>query len=535
MRTYAEDFSTLETPQSEPIPGKDQVENQAGGHSFAVDMWVRLDRFLILGNEGGSYYANERKMTGENATSILECIKADGKRTVDRIAEISIAGRAPKNDPAVFALAMCAGKGDQETRRYALAFLSKVCRIGTHLFQFLENVKQFRGWGRMLRRGVARWYLSKEPKQLAYQVTKYKQRAGWSHRDVLRQAHPKAEGELNIILKYAADKLPVTECLQGKGDGAEYLAVCEQVQHADKERVADLVRQHRLPREVIPTEMLNEPMIWDAMLDAGMPMTALIRNLATMTRLGVLSQLGKQAALVCEQIIDAELLKKARVHPITLLSALRTYSAGHGIRGQHTWKPVGQIIDALDEAFPLAFDAVEPTGKRWMLALDVSGSMSIGDIAGVPGLTPRDASAAMALVTASTEPNHWITGFSTHMVDLNITPRQRLDNAIRAVSGLPFAGTDCAQPMLHALKKDVPIDVFVVYTDSETWHGRIHPCQALQMYRQKMGIPAKLIVVGMVANDFSIADPDDAGMMDIVGFDTAVPNLMSDFALQGEG
>jgi 60 kDa SS-A/Ro ribonucleoprotein len=45
-----------------------------------------------------------------------------------------------------------------------------------------------------------------------------------------------------------------------------------------------------------------------------------------------------------------------------------------------------------------------------------------------------------------------------------------------------------------------------------------------------MGISAvKLIVVGMMANGFSIADPDDGGMLDVVGFDTATPQLIGDF------
>ena len=71
-------------------------------------------------------------------------------------------------------------------------------------------------------------------------------------------------------------------------------------------------------------------------------------------------------------------MRKARVHPIALLSALRTYAAGRGVRGKHTWTPVGQIVDALDAAFYTAFENVEPTGKRLLLALDVSGSMTSG-------------------------------------------------------------------------------------------------------------------------------------------------------------
>jgi len=91
-------------------------------------------------------------------------------------------------------------------------------------------------------------------------------------------------------------------------------------------------------------------------------------------------------------------------------------------------------------------------------------------------------------------------------------------------------GTDCALPMAAALQNKWEIDTFCIYTDSETWVGRIHPFQALQQYRQSMGINAKVVVIGMTSSGFSIADPSDAGMMDVVGFDTATPQIISDFA-----
>ena len=111
-----------------------------------------------------------------------------------------------------------------------------------------------------------------------------------------------------------------------------------------------------------------------------------------------------------------------------------------------------------------------------------------------------------------------------------ISPRMRLDDVIKTTDALPFGGTDCALPMLWAADKNVPVDVFCVYTDSETWAGDIHPVQALRAYRQKTGIGAKLVVIGMVSNGFTIADPNDAGMLDVVGFDTATPSIISDFA-----
>lgn len=209
-----------------------------------------------------------------------------------------------------------------------------------------------------------------------------------------------------------------------------------------------------------------------------------------------------------------------------------TYSSGHGAKGKLRWDAVRSIVDALDGAFYLSFGNVVPTNKNLMLGIDVSGSMTGGFICGVPGLSPRLGAAAMALVTANVESNYEMVGFSHKLVPLTISPRQRLDDVARMMNAIPFGSTDCAQPMIYALNNGINADAFFVYTDSETWFGKIHPAQALNTYRQKTGIAAKLGVIGMVSNGFTIADPNDAGMMDVVGFDTATPNILSDFARQ---
>src|SRR6266446_6454325 len=194
---YANIFNHRATSQSQPIPGSSQVRNSGGGYSWQVDDWTRLDRFLILGAEGGAYYITERDLVKQNHDALVRCIKADGIRAVNRIVEISDSGRAPKNDPAIFALALVAAHGAPEARALALQSLGKVCRIGTHLFHFAEYINALRGWGRGLRNAVGRWYASREPDDLAFQVVKYQQRDGWSHGDLLRLAHPKAPSHLH--------------------------------------------------------------------------------------------------------------------------------------------------------------------------------------------------------------------------------------------------------------------------------------------------------------------------------------------------
>ena len=154
--------------------GSRAVTNSAGGRAFGVDEWTRLRRFLILGTEGGSFYATEPTLTRENAEAVARCLAADGVRTVGEIVAVSHAGRAPKNDPALFALAMAAAAADEATRKAALEALPQVARTGTHLFRFATFVEGFRGWGRGLRRAVGRWYADRPVEQLALQAVKYR-------------------------------------------------------------------------------------------------------------------------------------------------------------------------------------------------------------------------------------------------------------------------------------------------------------------------------------------------------------------------
>ncbi len=391
-----------------------------------------------------------------------------------------------------------------------------------------------------MRRAVAGWYTQKDASQVAYQVLKYPSRDGWAHRDALRLAHAKPPTATHDrIFRFAVKGWEGVESTEGiDPEVAATLEAVRSLTDAAPEKAAESIARHRLVREMVPTPLLRHAVVWEALLER-MPMTAMIRNLAVMSKVGLLTPMAEAVETVASPLADGEALHAARVHPIAVLAALKTYASGRGMRGKGTWTPVPKIVDALDRAFYLAFRNAPTTGQRTMLALDVSGSMGAG-VAGMPYLSCREASAAMALVTAATEPKHMFTafttgdgysvrGFGTGLQGLSISPRQRLDDVVRMVDRMPFGGTDCALPMVEALKHRWEIDVFVVYTDSETWAGHIHPVQALREYRERMGIPARLVVVGMASNGFSIADPTDAGMLDVVGFDTATPGLIAEF------
>src|ERR1700733_11877178 len=377
--SYVSTHGTRVVPRRAPIANAGQLPDCVGGFGWGADDWAKLRRFLILGSEGGTYYASEFVLTRANAQAVERCISEDGERAVGEIVHTSEQGTAPRNDPALFALAMAAGTGNERTRRLALEMLPRVAQTGGQLLRFAAFVEQFRGWGRALRRAVGRGYAALPVDALAYQAVKYRGREGLTHRDLLRLAHPAAsvsagnpETEISaghatlfgwIVRGTAADRLP--PLLEG-------FALAQAA--ATPARAAALVHQYGLPREALRPEHLSSAEVWSALLE-NMPISALVGSLGTMTRVGLIAPGSAGTRQVLAKLGDRARIRDAQVHPIQLLAGLRRYATGHNVRTPARWTPVTDVIDALEMAFCLAFENVEATGKRMLLALDVSSSM----------------------------------------------------------------------------------------------------------------------------------------------------------------
>ena len=530
------DLPGRNTPVPQSLPTRDdQVKNSAGGYVFQVSDWDRLYRFLVLGTEGGTYYVNQKAHTVDNFDVLKRCLAADARRTVDTIVDVSVRGRAPKNDQAIFALAFAAASPDAETRSYALSKLNDVCRIGTHLFQFAEFVEKYRGWGRALRTAVGGWYTTKEPSTLQVQLAKYQSRGGWSHADMLRLAKPRPErgGQTDRALGWSAER--AKDAAKRKEIdlvGLDVLQDFERLQActSDFDAVRLLDANPALSWEMVPSELLKSPAVW-ASLVPHMGLTALVRNLGRLTSIGLIGAPFKSDMdrMVAERLTNADALRKARVHPFQMLLALDTYATGHGDKGSLTWSPSGQIVRALEEGFEAAFAAVEPAGKRTLVALDVSGSMG-SLLLNTNTLTVAAGAAAMAVVTARTEAQVEVCAFTATFQRYPWTKTMGLREFMQHQPRWDNTRTDCAQPMLWAAANNVDVETIAIYTDSETWAGGVHPHRALEQLRQKLGHDVRLVVVGMTSTGFTIADPKDPSQLDVVGFDSNTPALIGEFS-----
>lgn len=531
---YGRHFGTI-TPQFQRIPESEQIRNRAGGWAFPVTDEVQATRFLVMGSSESTYYASARELTREAATCIDRLLESGkGPWLVGEIVSISESGRAPKNDPAILALAMCLKLGDLTTKRMAAEFMPRVCRTATHMAQFAEAVKLFSkgtGWSRVTKRAFTNWLDSKTTDQLAYQMVKYRQREGWTMRDVLRKAKPHPT---------SMDRETVYGWAAGKGSGVRaHPAILDAFEAAQKATTATelvrLIRDHNLPWEAVPSQWARDLNVQDALFQT-MPITATIRQLGRLTDIGLLAPTSAATRLAIKRITDLHLLRRGRVHPMSLYIAEEVYAVGRGIRGHSSWTPVPALVEALGQAYFMATDLQQPTNKNIVVGVDISQSMSHGGVMGLPSFMLHEAALMSAALILRNEPNTRGVLFDTKPREFNLrgieTLRELKVHARQLINN--GGGTDCSVPIVYAHQHWPDVDAFVIFTDHETWRGNIHPVEANWQYRQKWGRPTKLITQAFVPHSYGIAptEGDDALFLDIAGLDEAGPQIISEFLMR---
>ncbi|XP_058034074.1 RNA-binding protein RO60 isoform X1 [Ahaetulla prasina] len=523
---------------------ENQLSNSEDECGWQVTDMTRLRRFLCFGSEGGAFYVKEQKLSFESVDALLRLIESGkGYEAVQEIKTFSQEGRAAKQDPVLFALAICSQCSDAKTKQEAYKAVPEICRIPTHLFTFIQFKKDLKEgmncgmWGRALRKAVSVWYNGKNDMAIALAVTAYKKKDGWCHKDLLRLSHLKPANEgLAIVTKYVMKGWKeVQETYKESRLSAEaekvlkYLEAVERVKHTtDELEVIHLIEEHSLVREHLLTSHLKSKEVWKALLQ-NMPVTAILKNLGKMTANFVLEPGSSEVAMVCEKLKNEKLLKKAQIHPFHILVALENYKGERGYRGKLRWQPEKDILEALNTSFYKSFKALEPMGKRILVAVDVSDSMLQKVFGSV--LNASTIAATMCMVVARTEKDSHIVAFSHDIVPCPVTEDMTLPQVLQKMSEIPRGATNCSSPLLWAQKTGVEVDVFIIFMDSETVAGDVHPATALRQYRERMGIPSKLIVCGMTSSGFTVADPDDRGMLDICGFDTGTPVVIQNFIL----
>lgn len=526
MMNYTFFTQATKTPQTQPIPGRqaEMTQGRSGGYMFKADLWQQLRRCLLLGTAQGSFYANKHELTNEFADIFWQAVAIDAQRVAEEIVYASD-GHAVNNSAPLFALVLLSMDEAPEAKQAFQDIFLKVVRTGSHFYEWLSYTRSLRGFGKLVRTCGQAWLTKPDSKALAYQFLKYQQRHGFTHRDALRLFHVKpATPDQQALYQWATQgwetvpETPPTEAMR-------QIWWYERVKR-DPSLTRAAIREGRLTHEMIAPIGQMDQTAWQLLFE-DMPIGALLRNLGSLTDLGVLqAHKHKNLKHLAQRLQNKQQLRRGRIHPIDILKALKTYRSGGRLgRGQKTWTPVARVADILEKALELSFDVVEPTGKTFLHAIDISGSMSYYTVSSV-NLSGCEIATTLALATAKAEENYIIRGFSTNFRDLGITARDSFHSAMQKATSRNFGGTDASVAYDWAIRNRAHVDVFCFWTDSESWAGKAHPSQGLAAYRKQVNPNAKAIYVTLVPNRISLVDPQDPNSWDFGGFDPAMPKII---------
>ena len=541
-------ITTIATPQNRPVPGRtDQVRNSAGGYVFAKDQRGKLEDFMILGTTGGTFALGEEQVTQLNTDVLFAAAREDGRGVAELAVDVSAGTppRAVKNRGALFSLAAVSAMGTPDGVQAVKTALPLVARTTDHLSMFFGYRKQLRGKttargtapvaSRAFRSTLAGWFLHADVNDVAWRACKARQRKtpvgeDFALRDALRIAHVHADTiERKTLLGWLAGTVDDREAAMVLPGVDHFLAAQAVISEADA--VAAVVVRG-VPWEFLPSRFLSSPKVWEVLVGT-VGMTGLIRNLARMTRIGTIAPYNDATATVVRRLTSAEALNKARVHPVDVWLAMRVYVSGRSQPDPnapvHTWVPVPEVSDALEDAWDKSFGHVDPSGRRLVVAVDSSGSMSNTLTMGATPLGTRyEVACAMALMLKRTE------GDNVHVIDVDLSARQsritRRTN-LREITTWPApgSGTDLSLPFSYAAQYDLKVDGFAVLTDNETWAGRQHPFQALAAYRSRYNPDTRLVVAAMAPTGHTIAEPGDPGVLNVAGIDASLPRVITGF------
>lgn len=462
--------------------------------NVTADAVTLLRRFLLTGSEHGVYKAGAGgALRTEQCAAFLDQLAATGPSIVDYILE---AGN--NADAALFALAAASSPrfADKETNSRALAALPLVAAKARDLAVFAKYAATMRGWGRGLRTAISNWYEQQPVDALQSQILKRPGKHLREHRSILRRAHPKA-GTLaqNAMYQWISDgalghlataELRQTTLRQAHG--------CELVAQADSlAAVLRIIEDYKLKPALIPARWKSFPAVWEALID-HLSYRQLLRYLGALTQAGLLARGSEYSALAVARLADRRRVAAAGIHPLRIASAMRRYRvAGHAVES---------IFDALEEALHLAAEYATPRiyGKRLLVAIDGTGSMQGATVTGMPETPASLAAVTVALSLARACDRTEVVAFEQEVRQLDFGRGIRVAEALNLVGAKP-SRSDVTAPLREAAWNRTRFDSVVVITDRLPRHSGL--ADAWRMYRESVGVDAKLALIQLSSSDVS--------------------------------
>ncbi len=456
--------------------------NREGYPAYARSLEEQYVQTLLTNTIGNTFYADSETLLSE-ADALHDQMLEKNPNFVAK-ALIFARNRGLMRLQPIFGLAKLS---PVSTELFARIF-DNVVLIPSDLQDFMVILEgQGRGQGgRAVKRQVARFLNNVSE----YWAIKYNGRGrGYSLGDIVKTVHPKPiNDKQKAIFAYLVGK-EFNKTQVPQISAYEALKKTTDV----KEQIA-LIQEGKLPHEVVTGVIKPDKEIWNAILQQ-MPIFALLRNLNTLDRAGVLDENREYIKSVLN---DPERLAKSKILPFRFVTAF------HQV--EKAW-----IKDVLRQAVEMTFDNLPEIYGKTAVFLDVSGSME-GDYL-------RIGSVFAVALYKKTKGNGIFWTFDTRVYDPQPSMYDSiLTQAERIKAG---GGTDTGAPVEKLRKDNIYVDNIIIITDEQQNTGSPF-YKELEKYRRSINPNTKAFVIDIAPYRSAMIPPTDKNTHYIYGWSEAV-------------
>lgn len=470
--------------------------NRDGYAAYTRPIEEQYAQTLLTNTFGNTYYATERDLVQES-TLVNDAMLAKDPDFASKAIVYARTKGFMRTQP-IFALAKLAAIPGP----YFELIFNKVIRTPNDLSDFFTIMRSLRKGegGRRIKRVAGKWLTQRLSE---YWAVKYgaDKSDGYSLADMIKVTH--AKGPANPLFDYL---------LSRKGYVFEpgklpQVAAFERLKKATTiDEKLEAITAGKLPHEVASTFVGKDAKGWEAIV-FQMPIFAMLRNLATMERLGIMK--GEVRDHVIKTFTDQATITKSMILPFRFVEAMNHVTDD-------------KVKDALRDALELSFTNVPAIPGRTAFFLDVSGSMH--------GFLPQASVFACSGMKKAQDGRIILFDTRAHVFGFSMRDSV-LTQAQKIRCG---GGTDVGAPMRQLLVEKDKVDNIVCITDEQQNTGSAF-FKALETYRMKVNGAAKCFVLNVAPYvNTSLIPVDDGKSYMVYGWSDAALRYVG-MASQGWG
>ena len=407
-----------------------------------------LEQLAMTGTLGNTFYANAKDAAKE-AVALLE--RADAQA----IASAIVRGRNEGYIRA-FPILGLVYLSKKNAHLFRDTF-PKVVLTGNDLVDFIEIAKTVRGLGRSVKTALADW-IGKN--STPYYAQKYRRQIA----DAIRLSRFKGEDPIYayILGAYPGVKGVSSEKLEKAyaeyPDLAAHRDFAAAVEAGDLAGAALMLRERNIDVNSLTAYYDKfDKALWEAVA-AKSPVMRFVKYLAKFLREGVLTPEMLKAK------VNVETLRKAKVFPFRLYTAY--LAVAREVSAEGKW--VLDHLAAVMNDYAQSYDWSAFAGRRWVVAPDVSGSMS-SPIGGSSMLTYAAVSGMFVGFFVKGIENVAVIPWDTRVRRYTVPRADSVMTHINSIARMVGGGTYMETAVKYMLRKSVETDYAVFLTDTEEY------------------------------------------------------------------